>query len=629
EVCQSQLPTRLCGPLVLFSTVESSAAHFCLNVTYHPKKQQVDTAGFLIPENSPSVDGRMDHSVHQFILNQTLVLFDSQIVPVNDPPVFCVENSRTDPEMGICIQLSNLRYFYDIGSDHKTVFTGCAQVSALLKRQFVITRSPPFCFRAHRGAAGDVDQAAALAQRKPDSKNEGGIVGKYGTNLSPDSPGVEPENSVLSTHTSTTPSLELPQKVHDKKIAGSLDAHDALPMWDKTAEVDVPSRSCILYAELFLTHVDIERRGKMPTKSGLTTVTTRPLSPNRFPPMYPEEQQMDISTSLVSGATSTDTKGTKKRKKKVTDPETDINEVKQPKKRGPKKKPLTKEREVRLKTRRVRANARERSRMHGLNHALELLRRHVPTFSATQRLSKIETLRLAKNYIHALSELLQRSEPPSPLELAFTLTEGLSQNTSNLIATKLQISPRALIQFQRKSTLTNESVSQQHTVAKVEYAAGETETRPTSQLPQSPLQENGPTINGCSLSPRSAYHTKQYENATVPNATMYNNVEQLSSTNSHFPLLSPVIQPSFETNSYGEVPYQPIDSRLFSYEFAQQFAAPSTHFLYNPAHMTDLRFLSGSEIIVNESHFKANYKRRLAHRKTFGAIGYSLSRFTR
>ncbi|KER20097.1 hypothetical protein T265_11280 [Opisthorchis viverrini] len=275
EVCQSQLPTRLCGPLVLFSTVESSAAHFCLNVTYHPKKQQVDTAGFLIPENSPSVDGRMDHSVHQFILNQlwfclnvtyhpkkqqvdtagflipenspsvdgrmdhsvhqfilnqTLVLFDSQIVPVNDPPVFCVENSRTDPEMGICIQLSNLRYFYDIGSDHKTVFTGCAQVSALLKRQFVITRSPPFCFRAHRGAAGDVDQAAALAQRKPDSKNEGGIVGKYGTNLSPDSPGVEPENSVLSTHTSTTPSLELPQKVHDKKIAGSLDAHDALPM---------------------------------------------------------------------------------------------------------------------------------------------------------------------------------------------------------------------------------------------------------------------------------------------------------------------------------------------------------------------------------------------------------------
>ncbi|TGZ65320.1 hypothetical protein CRM22_005937 [Opisthorchis felineus] len=233
EVCQSQLPARLCGPLVLFSTVESSAAHFCLNVTYHPKKQQVNTAGFLIPENLPSVDGQMDPSVHQFILlNQTLVLFDSQFVPVDDPPVFCVENSRTDPEMAICIQLSNLRYFYDTGSDHKTVFTGCAQVSALLKRQFVLIHSTPFCFRAHRGAAGDVDQAAALAQRKPDSKtkNEGRIVRKSSTNMSPDSPGVEPENSVPLIHTSTTPSLEFPQKGEGKKVAGSLDAHDALPV---------------------------------------------------------------------------------------------------------------------------------------------------------------------------------------------------------------------------------------------------------------------------------------------------------------------------------------------------------------------------------------------------------------
>ena len=125
--------------------------------------------------------------------------------------------------------------------------------------------------------------------------------------------------------------------------------------------------------------------------------------------------------------------------------------VKQPKKRGPKKKPLTKEREVRLKNRRVRANARERSRMHGLNHALEALRRHVPNFSATQRLSKIETLRLAKNYIRTLSELLIREIPPTPLEMAFTLTEGLSQNTSNLIASTLQVSPRALIHLQRQS----------------------------------------------------------------------------------------------------------------------------------------------------------------------------------
>ncbi|KAF5403679.1 Neurogenic differentiation factor [Paragonimus heterotremus] len=131
-----------------------------------------------------------------------------------------------------------------------------------------------------------------------------------------------------------------------------------------------------------------------------------------------------------------------------------MNQItRQPKKRGPKKKPLTREREVRLKHRRVRANARERGRMHGLNHALELLRRHIPTFSATQRLSKIETLRLAKNYIRSLSDILTQSEPPSALELACTLTDGLSQNTSNLVATTLQVSPRALMQMQQRSSL--------------------------------------------------------------------------------------------------------------------------------------------------------------------------------
>ncbi|VDP17349.1 unnamed protein product [Schistosoma margrebowiei] len=111
--------------------------------------------------------------------------------------------------------------------------------------------------------------------------------------------------------------------------------------------------------------------------------------------------------------------------------DTTLTSMKQPKKRGPKKKPLTKERETRLKNRRIRANARERSRMHGLNHALELLRRHVPTFSTTQRLSKIETLRLAKNYIKTLSELLLMNKTPTPIEMALNLTEDWNQ--SNLL----------------------------------------------------------------------------------------------------------------------------------------------------------------------------------------------------
>ncbi|VDP56276.1 unnamed protein product [Schistosoma mattheei] len=116
--------------------------------------------------------------------------------------------------------------------------------------------------------------------------------------------------------------------------------------------------------------------------------------------------------------------------------DTTLTSMKQPKKRGPKKKPLTKERETRLKNRRIRANARERSRMHGLNHALELLRRHVPTFSTTQRLSKIETLRLAKNYIKTLSELLLMNKTPTPLEMALNLTDVIPYNNSDNVHDK-------------------------------------------------------------------------------------------------------------------------------------------------------------------------------------------------
>jgi len=116
-----------------------------------------------------------------------------------------------------------------------------------------------------------------------------------------------------------------------------------------------------------------------------------------------------------------------------------------PKKRGPKKKRMTKARIVKLKQRRVNANARERSRMHGLNDALEQLRRHVPCgYSRAQRLSKIETLRCASNYIEVMAEILSSGVKPTPVMFANALSRGLSQNTINLIAGSLQLNPRLL-----------------------------------------------------------------------------------------------------------------------------------------------------------------------------------------
>lgn len=116
-----------------------------------------------------------------------------------------------------------------------------------------------------------------------------------------------------------------------------------------------------------------------------------------------------------------------------------------PKKRGPKRKRMTKARVAKLKVRRIKANARERNRMHGLNDALDILRKYVPCYSKTQKLSKIETLRLARNYIAALADILKNGVKPDAVVFARALSNGLSQNTTNLIAGCLQLNPRSLM----------------------------------------------------------------------------------------------------------------------------------------------------------------------------------------
>lgn len=59
------------------------------------------------------------------------------------------------------------------------------------------------------------------------------------------------------------------------------------------------------------------------------------------------------------------------------------------------------------KNRRIKANDRERNRMHMLNEALEKLRLALPTFPEDTKLTKIETLRFAHNYIFALEQVLE------------------------------------------------------------------------------------------------------------------------------------------------------------------------------------------------------------------------------
>ncbi|XP_069848116.1 neurogenic differentiation factor 4, partial [Dipodomys merriami] len=111
----------------------------------------------------------------------------------------------------------------------------------------------------------------------------------------------------------------------------------------------------------------------------------------------------------------------------------------------------------------VKANARERTRMHGLNDALDNLRRVMPCYSKTQKLSKIETLRLARNYIWALSEVLETGQTPEGKGFVEMLCKGLSQPTSNLVAGCLQLGPQsALLEKQEEKSPVCDSVISGH-----------------------------------------------------------------------------------------------------------------------------------------------------------------------
>ncbi|XP_062859896.1 class A basic helix-loop-helix protein 15 [Trichomycterus rosablanca] len=56
--------------------------------------------------------------------------------------------------------------------------------------------------------------------------------------------------------------------------------------------------------------------------------------------------------------------------------------------------------------RRLESNERERQRMHKLNNAFQALREAIPHVRMDKKLSKIETLTLARNYIKALTTIV-------------------------------------------------------------------------------------------------------------------------------------------------------------------------------------------------------------------------------
>ncbi|RZC27659.1 class A basic helix-loop-helix protein 15 [Asbolus verrucosus] len=100
--------------------------------------------------------------------------------------------------------------------------------------------------------------------------------------------------------------------------------------------------------------------------------------------------------------------------------------------------------------RRLESNERERMRMHSLNDAFEQLREVIPHIKMERKLSKIETLTLAKNYIMALTNVIcemrgeekhytfQDVEDDSTVELESTEENTREQNNNSMFQQNLE-----------------------------------------------------------------------------------------------------------------------------------------------------------------------------------------------
>ncbi|XP_012260328.1 protein dimmed-like [Athalia rosae] len=85
--------------------------------------------------------------------------------------------------------------------------------------------------------------------------------------------------------------------------------------------------------------------------------------------------------------------------------------------------------------RRLESNERERMRMHSLNDAFQSLREVIPHVSKERRLSKIETLTLAKNYIVALTDVIcamRNDEQSSDQQIPEDPSETVSNRTVHI-----------------------------------------------------------------------------------------------------------------------------------------------------------------------------------------------------
>lgn len=148
---------------------------------------------------------------------------------------------------------------------------------------------------------------------------------------------------------------------------------------------------------------------------------------------FPFQEPVDIKTfeDNIPSVNSTSTP-VKSKEKKPKDPTKPKRKYANGKNRVTRCKSPTQIMKIK-RNRRIKANDRERNRMHMLNEALDRLRCVLPTFPEDTKLTKIETLRFAHNYIFALSQTLESLDninsgnaPPEGITLNYEKLQNYS-----------------------------------------------------------------------------------------------------------------------------------------------------------------------------------------------------------
>lgn len=135
---------------------------------------------------------------------------------------------------------------------------------------------------------------------------------------------------------------------------------------------------------------EIPAEGESKRRSSLHS--KRPASDNASSGAFRGEDNSPASESTDSSSASDETATPTKPKQRKTSSS------------GRRKRNTLSARERNL--RRLESNERERMRMHSLNDAFQALREVIPHVTMERKLSKIETLTLAKNYIMALTNVI-------------------------------------------------------------------------------------------------------------------------------------------------------------------------------------------------------------------------------